>query len=54
MNQPTTLPQVMTMDEYLAYDNGTDTHYELVNGELVEMPPPARAIAPDAQLVPNR
>ena len=30
--------QVMTMDEYLAYDDGTDTRYELVNGELVEMP----------------
>ena len=27
----------MTMDEYLAYDDGTDTRYELVDGELVEM-----------------
>ena len=26
------------MDEYLAYDDGTDIRYELVDGELVEMP----------------
>jgi Uma2 family endonuclease len=30
--------QPMTMEEYLAYDDGTDTRYELVDGELVEMP----------------
>jgi Uma2 family endonuclease len=30
--------KIMTMEEYLAYDDGTDTRYELVNGELVEMP----------------
>jgi len=29
----------MTMAEYLAYDDGTDTRYELVDGALVEMPP---------------
>lgn len=29
----------MTFEEYLAYDDGTDTRYELVDGELVEMPP---------------
>jgi Uma2 family endonuclease len=29
----------MTLEEYLAYSNGTDARYELVNGELVEMPP---------------
>jgi Uma2 family endonuclease len=28
-----------TLAEYLAYDDGTDKRYELVNGELVEMPP---------------
>ncbi len=28
----------MTLEEYLTYDNGTDARYELVNGELVEMP----------------
>ncbi len=27
----------MTLEEFLAYDNGTDTHYELVDGVLVEM-----------------
>jgi len=26
-----------TIEEYLDYDDGTDTHYELVDGELVEM-----------------
>ena len=31
--------QRLTLEEYLAYDNGTDTRYELVDGELVEMPP---------------
>jgi Uma2 family endonuclease len=30
--------KIMTMEEYLAYDDGTDTRYELVDGELVEMP----------------
>lgn len=29
----------MTLAEYLAYDDGTDTRYELVNGELIAMPP---------------
>lgn len=27
----------LTFDEYLAYDDGTDTRYELVDGELVPM-----------------
>jgi Uma2 family endonuclease len=31
--------QKMTLEEYLNYDDGTDTLYELVNGELVVMPP---------------
>lgn len=31
-------PKLMTMEEYLAYDDGTDTRYELVDGALVEMP----------------
>lgn len=29
----------MTFEEYLAYDDGTDTRYEWVDGELAEMPP---------------
>lgn len=33
------LSKLLTMEEYLAYDDGTDTRYELVDGELVEMPP---------------
>ena len=28
----------MTLEEYLDYDDGTDTRYELVDGVLVEMP----------------
>jgi Uma2 family endonuclease len=28
----------MTLEEYLNYDDGTDTRYELVNGELLEVP----------------
>jgi Uma2 family endonuclease len=28
----------MTLEDYLSYDDGTETRYELVNGELVEMP----------------
>lgn len=32
---PSTL---MTIEGYLNYDDGTDTRYELVNGELVKMP----------------
>jgi Uma2 family endonuclease len=32
----------LTFEEYLAYDDGTDTRYELVNGELAVMPPESR------------
>ena len=34
----TTTTRRMTLEEYLDYDDGTDTHYELVNGELAEVP----------------
>lgn len=30
--------QRLTLEEYLNYDDGTDTRYELVDGVLVEMP----------------
>jgi Uma2 family endonuclease len=30
--------RLMTLEEFLNFDDGTDTRYELVNGELVEMP----------------
>lgn len=33
--------QPMTVAEFLAYDDGTQTRYELVNGALVAMNPPA-------------
>jgi Uma2 family endonuclease len=35
----TTATRKLTLEEYLVYDDGTDTKYELVDGELVEMPP---------------
>lgn len=33
-----TTAQRFTLEEYLAYDDGTDARYELVDGVLVEMP----------------
>jgi Uma2 family endonuclease len=35
----TIAPKTMTLEEYLNYDDDTDTLYELVNGELLVMPP---------------
>jgi Uma2 family endonuclease len=35
------LERPMTVAEFLAYDDGTDTRYELVNGALVAMNPPS-------------
>ncbi len=38
MTQTTSItPKLLTFEEYLVYDDGTDILYELVNGELVEM-----------------
>jgi Uma2 family endonuclease len=34
-----TIQSSMTLEDYLSYDNSTDTRYELVDGVLVEMPP---------------
>ena len=34
-----TQTKFMTFEEYLTYDDGTDTLCELVNGELIPMPP---------------
>jgi Uma2 family endonuclease len=34
-----TQTKLMTLEEYLEYDDGTDTLCELVNGELIPMPP---------------
>jgi Uma2 family endonuclease len=39
MSQTASSNQLLTFEEYLAFDDGTDTRYELVDGELVEMPP---------------
>jgi Uma2 family endonuclease len=30
---------ILTLEEYLTYEDGTDNRYELVDGELVKMPP---------------
>ena len=35
----TTATKQLTLEEYLNYDNGRDKHYELVAGNLTEMPP---------------
>ena len=35
------LERPMTVAEFLAYDDGTETRHELVNGALVAMNPPA-------------
>jgi Uma2 family endonuclease len=37
MTATTPIAQKLTFEEYLAYDDGTDTPYELVNGELIPM-----------------
>jgi len=37
----TTATRKLTLAEYLAFDDGTDTRYELFDGELVAMPPEA-------------
>jgi Uma2 family endonuclease len=36
-------PQRMTIEEFLAWDDGTDRRYELVRGEAVAMVPPSVA-----------
>ena len=41
MAEPAIRP--MTLDEFLHWDDGTDTRYELINGFPVAMAPPARA-----------
>src|SRR3954467_7297826 len=35
--------RAMTLEEFLRWDNGTDTHYELIGGFPVAMAPPAAA-----------
>lgn len=35
----TSLKHLDTFEEYLIYDDGTDNRYELVDGELLLMPP---------------
>jgi Uma2 family endonuclease len=35
--------RAMTLDEFLRWDNGTDTHFELIGGFPVAMAPPAAA-----------
>ena len=35
----TTPTKKISFEEYLSYEDGTNNRYELVNGELVKMPP---------------
>ncbi|MFM6062217.1 MAG: Uma2 family endonuclease, partial [Microcystis panniformis] len=35
----TTKPRFQTFVEYLHYEDNSEEHYELFNGELIEMPP---------------
>lgn len=35
----TTATALLTLEEYFAYDDGTENRYELVDGKLVLMPP---------------
>lgn len=35
-----TVTQPLTFEDYLAYDDGTDNRYELVDGQLILMTPP--------------
>ncbi len=44
MTQTTKTQKLLTFEEYLTYDDGTDTRYELVDGELVEMPPESHSL----------
>lgn len=39
LSSPNSATLAMTLEEYLNYDDGTDTRYELVNGELIVVPP---------------
>ena len=41
MAEPTIKP--MTLEEFLRWDDGTDTHYELIGGFPLAMAPPAAA-----------
>jgi Uma2 family endonuclease len=41
MAEPATKP--MTLEEFLCWDDGTETHYELIGGFPVAMAPPAEA-----------
>lgn len=41
----------LTFEEYLNYDDGTDTRYELVDGELIEIPPARGLHAAIAELL---
>jgi hypothetical protein len=41
MAEPAVKP--MTLEEFLRWDDGTETHYELIGGFPVAMAPPAEA-----------
>jgi len=37
---PYTTAALLSFEDYVAYDDGTENRYELVDGELIEMSPP--------------
>ena len=37
---PQAVEKLLTFEEYLDYQDGTDNHYELVSGKLIIMNPP--------------
>ena len=39
----TTAPKCMKLAEFLEWDDGTDTRYELVEGRVVALPPTGEA-----------
>jgi Uma2 family endonuclease len=39
----TAAPRRMTLAEFLEWDDGTETHYELVRGQVIAMTPPSPA-----------
>ena len=58
----TTTTALLTLEEYLAYDDGTDNCYELVDGKLTIIPPESDRnnlialylLAESLQLIPLR
>ena len=46
--------RAMTADEFMAWDDGTDTRYELIDGTIVAMAPPPMRTAPSRSMSASR